>query len=351
MSIEKGYMYEVPSNNWEKKLALVDAFMKLDIAPGINMSVLNSSSWSRLSSGVLDNSDVRTNAFMYYDLASLTKTVTAIVWLDYLQQTSTPLYTPAYQLIPLLKNHPNITIEQMLSHQNSLDILTKFSKDTEYSKIEMQQFFERDDNFIQTFKNTNLPTEYNYKDTAYMLLGFGLEHIFSQPLDLIIMKYLQRNDISGMVFNPINHNIPPNQIATSNSLLEKGEVYDPKNRFYGGVNGHSGLYGTHYGLEQFVTKIMNNGFNFDPSIYNKLLTPQNEPSQDTGLSFSIGSWRKGNILSNPTLINMSGHTGPFIAIDPKNNNSIILTTNITYPQNTDNKRAKYRMFLNDLFRE
>jgi CubicO group peptidase (beta-lactamase class C family) len=351
MSIEKGNMYEAPINNWEKKLEDVETFMKLQIAPGINMSVSNSGTWSRKSAGVIDNSDIRTNAFMYYDIASLTKTVSAIVWLDYLNLSSTPITTPAHALIPLLKNHPHITIEQLLSHQNSLDIRNKFAKGTHYTKEQMQQFFENKDNFIQVFKNLDQPTEYNYKDTAYMLLGFGLEQIFDQPLDTIIHNYLFRNNISGIVFNPAEHSISPQRITQSHGELRKSEVYDPKNRFYGGINGHSGLFATQYGLEQFVSKLLNNEFNIEPQLFQDLFSPKNVPSKDTGLSFSIGCWRKGNLLSNPALVNMSGHTGPFIAIDTETKQSLILTTNITYPENTDSKRAKYRMFLNDLFRD
>jgi CubicO group peptidase (beta-lactamase class C family) len=328
-------------------------FVEQKIAPGINFAVLEGENWQKKSIGKISET-TQTHENIYYDLASITKVFTALIWVKSMNKFNVDLDTPAKRVIRWLSGQQisnTLRLKHLLSHQNGLEIIQRFDRNQEYSRSEIQNFFEDPNNLKQTYKNSRNPYEYNYLDTAYVLLGRELEERYNEPLDGIFAKFCQQYHLSGLTFCPLKNGIEPEQIAP-NSSNPQGIPFDPKNRFYGGASGHSGVFGTLNGLQNFVEKIIDpsNPFELSTPVFNQLFLPSSPPSEDTQLSFSIGGWRTGFIAKNQKLPNISGFTGPFVVVEPKKQKAIVATTNIIDPSNTNNTRVKYKMFLHDLIR-
>jgi CubicO group peptidase (beta-lactamase class C family) len=345
---EQPYTPERHGESWLRCLEKGREFVDENIAPGVSISVFEKGRWANQNYGVLDEKGARVTPDMYYDIASITKVFTALIWLKEMGKFGLSLDTKASQCIRWLPDFPDLQLKHLLAHQNGIEIKNKFDKTQNYSKVQIQQYFENTDNLIQTLKNPNNQFEYNYFDAAYILLGRELEERLGKSFDLILQEFCNQFDLHSIVFSPLEKSIHSENIAPSDPNITIGEPYDHKNRFYGGVNGHSGLFATNRGLTNFVEKILQNEFELPRQIFDHLFYPQAEPSGNTGLAFSIGGWRTGFIAKSQQLPNISGHTGPFIVLDPNKQKAVVATTNITYPENTDNKRTKYRLKLNEL---
>jgi CubicO group peptidase (beta-lactamase class C family) len=339
---------EKHNESWLQCLEKGRDFVDEKIAPGISISVFEKGRWANQNYGVLQENGAQVSPDSYYDIASVTKVFTALIWLKLMNKFGLNLESKASDCIRWLPDFPDLQLNHLLAHQNGIEIKNKFDKNVHYSRKQMQEYFEKSPNLAQVLKTQDNKYEYNYKDTAYLLLARELEERMGKSYDTIFEDFCKQFDLHSIHFNPLEKSVDPKLIAPSNREITQGIPFDPKNRFYGGVSGHSGLFATNRGLTNFVEKIIQNEFELPRQIFDHLFYPQSQPSDDTGLAFSIGGWRTGFMAKSQQLPNISGYTGPFIVLDPNKQKAIIATTNITYPENTDHKRAKYRLKLNEL---
>jgi CubicO group peptidase (beta-lactamase class C family) len=338
---------EKHNENWHQCLEKGREFVDENIAPGISISAFEKGRWSNKNYGVLDENGAQVSPDTFYDIASVTKVFTALIWLKEMNTFGLNLDSKAGNCIRWLPDFEDVQLKHLLAHQNGIEIKKKFDKNQHYNRNEIQKYFENKDNLIRTIKNPKNPFEYNYFDAAYILLGRELEERKGKSFDIIFQDFCRQYDLHSIVFSPLEKSVKTIEIAPSDPNITLGKPFDHKNRFYGGVNGHSGLFATNRGLTNFVEKLLQNEFELPRQIFDHLFYPQAEPSGNTGLAFSIGGWRTGFIAKSQQLPNISGHTGPFIVLDPNKQKAIVATTNITYPENTDNLRAKYRLKLSE----
>jgi CubicO group peptidase (beta-lactamase class C family) len=339
---------ETQNESWLQCLEKGREFVSETIAPGISISVFEKGRWANQNYGVLEENGAKVSPDTYYDIASVTKVFTALIWLKEMNKFGLNLDSKANECVRWLPEFPDLQLKHLLAHQNGIEIKNRFNKDETFTRPKIQEYFENSQNLIQVLKHKNIPNEYNYKDTSYLLLARELEERTGKSFDDSFEDFCKQFNLHSIHFNPIDKSIDPLLIAPSSSTLAKGVPFDPKNRFYGGVSGHSGLFATNRGLTNFVEKVIQNEFELPRQIFDNLFYPQYTASEDTGLAFSIGGWRTGFIAKSQQLPNISGYTGPLILLDPKNQKAVVATTNITYPENTDHIRAKYRLKLNEL---
>jgi CubicO group peptidase (beta-lactamase class C family) len=339
---------EQQNESWFQYIEKGKEFVDEKIAPGISISIFEKGHWANQNYGALEENGAQVTADSYYDIASVTKVFTALIWLKEMNKFGLNLDSKANECIRWLPDLRGLQLKHLLAHQNGIEIKNKFDKTQHYTRTQIQQYFENTDNLIQTIKNPNNPFEYNYFDAAYILLARELEERVGKSYDLIFQDFCNTFDLHSITFSPLKKPIQQENIAPSDPSITIGDPYDHKNRFYGGVSGHSGLFATNRGLTNFVEKVIQNEFELPRQIFDNLFYPQSTASQDTGLAFSIGGWRTGFLAKTQQLPNISGYTGPLIVLDPKNQKAMVATTNITYPENTDHIRAKYRLKLNEL---
>lgn len=175
-----------------------------------------------------------------FQLASVSKTITAIAILQLVEQEKLRLEDTLHQFFPKFP-FDNITVQQLLSHQSGLANYMYFvdevfeAKDSSISNENMLAIMQRD-----TPKPYFQPnTRYHYCNTNYALLALLIEKTSGQSyetyLDEHIFKPAQMNQ--SFVYNKnIQKNLPKEVIGYNAIYREK------ENHYQNGIVGDKGIY-------------------------------------------------------------------------------------------------------------
>lgn len=315
--------YLRPNRSWEDQLNKAKEFVYKKLGPGINISVFKDGEWVRRSYGYKDEPEVQTNPEILYDIASITKLVTALQILELEQQGTLNLEDRAGEYLDFLKSSP-LQIKDLLAHRGA-QVLTreKYVPGTPYLRSDLERIFENPDNLT-----LDRPTDYNYGDLGYLHLGLLLETVEGENLAAKTRRFVEKYELGTLLYNPVAAGVEMTDIARSETNNLPGEVQDEKAKWYGGVSGHAGLFATQHALETLVERLFNRQFDLRPARYAKLYTPEFEPSPVTGMSFSLAGIRRGLYSEYP---NISGFGGSTIFFDPGETQALVHTCNITYP--------------------
>ncbi len=247
-----------------------------------------------------------------------------------------------------------ITIRELLNHTSGLN--------------EWQPLYYHATNETETYHYIcKLPLKYkvgearHYSDLGFMLLGYVIEHVSGEPLDVFLTRHLYGPlGLKETVFDPLKHGFSPDQIAATShgnpfeyhmvadpdfiyktdenvgafkgwrKYTLRGEVNDG-NAYYanGGVAGHAGLFSTASNLQVLIDLMLNYGW-YGGKKYLDSATVREFTTMDkfgNGLGWDM----------DPKVIQASGmpadtyghtgFTGTSIVIVPKYKLSILLLTN------------------------
>ncbi|MGB9772591.1 MAG: serine hydrolase domain-containing protein [Bacteroidota bacterium] len=263
-----------------------------------------------------------------------------------------------------------VTIRQLLNHTSGLN--------------EWQPIYYHARNKVEAYRYIcRLPLKYevgearHYSDLGFMMLGYLIEKVSGEPLDVFLSKELYEPlGLKRTTFNPLRHGFSKSEIvATSHGnpfeyhmvadpnfayktnenvkafagwrhYTLRGEVNDG-NAYYanGGVAGHAGLFSTASDLQVLTDLMLNKGsYNgkvfIEPDVVKEFVT---EDEFGNGLGWDM----------NPEIIDSrgapegtyghTGFTGTSVVIIPKYKLSILLLTN---RQNVGVDKAGYYYNLN-----
>ncbi len=304
----------------------------------------------------LDNPDPMTTSDMF-DLASLTKVfATTFGIMMLVDRGKIHLDDPVHLYLRNFTGggKSKITIHELLNHTSGL--------------YEWKPLYYHARNQAETYHYIcKLPLEYkvgearHYSDLGFMMLGYLIQHVTGEPLDVFLTKELYEPlGLKHTVFNPLKHGFEPSQIAATShgNPLEYHMVADPNfgykcdenvssfkgwrhytlrgevndgNAYYanGGVAGHAGLFSTAPDLQVLVDLMLNDG-TYAGKRYIKAATIKEFTTMDrfkNGLGWDM----------DPKVIQVhdlpagtyghTGFTGTSVVIVPKYKVSIILLTN------------------------
>ncbi len=303
-----------------------------------------------------NNPDPMTTDDMF-DLASLTKVfATTFGIMMLVDQGKIHLDDPVHKYLSdfVGGGKSKITIRELLNHTSGL--------------YEWQPLYYHAHNQTETYHYIcKLPLEYkvgagrHYSDLGFMMLGYLIQHVTGEPLDVFLTKELYGPlGLSHTVFNPLEHGFQASEIAATSqgNPLEyhmvadtnfgynvkedvdsfkgwrhytlRGEVNDG-NAYYanGGVAGHAGLFSTASDLQVLVDLMLNDG-TYGGRRYLKAETVKEFTTMD---SFKNGlGWDM-----DPKVIQVhdlpegtyghTGFTGTSVVIVPKYKLSVLLLTN------------------------
>lgn len=326
--------------NNEKYLPLIDQFLAQEIAPGLNLSFFDGHAWQSFSLGKVDEGEVLTNTEIYYDIASLTKTIVSTCTLDLVNKGILNLDEKVWQTLKFLEKFPELTLINLLNHTSGLNIINRYDKTSNYNPKQLDELFFNGNNLTQ-----DQLTQYCYNDLNYIYLGKFLESKIGQTFDQIITQFLDKFNLTQIVYKPLQKGINQAQIAKTEPNLKPGIVHDEKARWFGGVSGHAGLFATHTGLQKFTEMWLENGFGMSPHLYNLAITPNNNYKakifdQSWLLPESYGlTWRTGRYSSG---LNHAGFTGPVISFDVDRQTAVVLTCNHTFGGINPERRTQYQ---------
>jgi len=270
------------------------------------------------SGGTIDfESSEKVNDSTLFDLASLTKAILTV-----------PVF---YSLFASKKLAPddeisrffgdsgrNITFYELLSHTSGFPAWLPFyklvpaGKTLEERKREVKKII---------FEHETSDKTKCYSDLNYLLLGFVLEKIFNQPLDLIFENFKDDNGLSsGITFSPKTAT-PKTAFSEMRNAFPERSVEDENSWFLGGKTGHAGLFGSAAEVVGYFDKLLKTQWFF----------PVAQKLGFAGFDRPEGEDSNYGKSANPKSFGHLGFTGTAFLIDPDKKTIAVLLTNSTHP--------------------
>ena len=288
-----------------------------------------------------------------FDLASLSKAIaTTTVAMILYERGLLDLDMPMVSVIPEFATDDTrrneVTIHMLLAHSSGLPA---------YEKLFLRAHTRQE--LLNAAFTTRLVadpgTRATYSDIGFIILGAALERIADEPLD----HFCQREifgplGMAHTTFNPPpswRPSIPPTaDDQTFRKRIVQGEVQDENASVLGGVAGHAGLFASVQDVATFAHTILQGG--------RPILRPETvalftrRESIPPGTSRTLG-WdtpsspsQSGKYFS-PRSFGHLGYTGSSLWIDPERELSIILLTNRTWPDCSNQAIKQVRPRLHD----
>jgi CubicO group peptidase (beta-lactamase class C family) len=152
---------------------------------------------------------VRNSDATKFPIASLTKTFTAVMIFQLIDEKKLTLETQLSKFFPQIANADKITIEQMLVHRSGIH---NFSLDADYQEWKIKPHTKKEILArFATYKPEFNPNEKEvYSNTAYVLLGYIIERLtnstYGEQLNKRIVKKIGlKNTFVGGDTNPSNN--------------------------------------------------------------------------------------------------------------------------------------------------
>jgi CubicO group peptidase (beta-lactamase class C family) len=276
-----------------------------------------------------------------FDMASLTKTMTATLLLQCVEEGRLHLDQEVRQHIPEAEKTPigAVAIRHLATHTSGLPAWKAVYKA---------------ESPLADILGTPLAAEpgkkYTYSDLGYILLGYLLERITRMPLDnLAHDRIFAPLGMAYSGFRPAAA-LHPLIAATTANL---GEVHDPNAHGMGGVAGHAGLFSSSPDMLRFILSFRypavaaRHGV---PSILGPLarqLAERRQTDPAVGghtigwFAYPSGYLPKGDLFSERTF-GHTGFTGTLLMFDPEYDLTFLLLTNRVYYEKVNDGTAVLR---------
>ena len=311
--------------------------IKQNVFPGCNYAIISND----IEIGSIGNKSLfpkieKNDIDTLYDLASLTKViVTNTLITKLLQENKIKLNDKVKKYLPRFK-YENITIFNLITHSSGL--ISDVKWDEVHNKKELIDFFYNKELFYET------NTDVIYSDLNYIFLGFIIEKIYNNKLDIIAYKEIFKPlHMNNTMFNPKDKHIcAPTEVTNSRGIV-RGIVHDEKAWMLGGVCGSAGLFSNVNDLIKFVKMILNDGkINNKQYIKKEYLDLWFSPlvkgkmKNIRSIGWGVGKSKiTGSLCSNNTIYH-TGFTGNTLIIDKDNKIGFIFLSNRIHPTR-DNK--------------
>jgi CubicO group peptidase (beta-lactamase class C family) len=265
-----------------------------------------------------------------YDLASLTKvvgtTTAAMVLYD---AGRLDLEAPVSTYLPAFSGgwKDSVTVRHLLTHRSGLP-----------AGRDLWRIARTPDEARAAVLSTNLECKpgqcYIYSDLGADVLGFVIEAIAGEPLDVFlhdkVFEPLGMNDTFYRPADSLTYRIAPTEIAPPRGYPLKGEVHDENAYALGGVAGHAGLFSTAADLSIFAQMMLNggsyNGVRVVSDSVVSLFTRRAAGTRALGWDTADGDGGSGKFLDSRAY-GHTGYTGTSIWIDPERQMFVLLLTN------------------------
>ena len=308
-------------------------FLQKNIDSGLysayQSAFLKNGSFSCGHNGTFDfDSTEKINDFTQFDLASLTK---AIVTVPVFYDLFASKRLSENEKIPrFFGNFPGgITVLELLSHTSGFPAWLPFyelvptEKSPEERKKEVVKIiFEH-----QTADKTKC-----YSDLNYLLLGFILEKIFSQPIDKIFENFKEFNELNFDLTYCPKERTPKTAFSKLRNDFPEKTVEDENSWFLGGITAHAGLFGSAGEVVRYLDALMKTPW-FMPTAQKLGFAGFDRPEGDNS---NYGKSAKERYFGH------LGFTGTAFLIDPETKTTAALLTNSTHPT-PDKPERKERM--------
>jgi len=268
-----------------------------------------------------------------YDLASITKIVTATAALALVSRGELSLTQQVQSVLPANCAH-DVTLTHLLTHTSSLRIrlstVAQTGADALWKAVHATQPSQQPGSVVE------------YANVNTLLLGAIIECVTGMPLDRALTELvLTPAQMTTTCFNPPStwyDNIPPTEIDDVRGVV-RGTVHDESCASLGGVAGHAGLFGTvadmvRFGQMWLATLHGASPWQIDAALAQMAVTCQTPANQlGCGLGWMM---RRQSFMGQfvDEAVGHTGFTGPVIGIVPSTGLVWSVLCNRTWPKRT-----------------
>lgn len=276
-----------------------------------------------------------------FDIASLTKVVTATAALVLCDAGTLELDAPAARYLPALRAR-TVTLRQLLTHSSGLELRLSTLREGGASGVRAA---------VYAAEPVRAPGSYAaYSNINSLLLGEVVAALFGAPLDTAIHALvLEPLGMAATGFRPdaaLRPRIPPTEWDHAwRGGLVQGVVHDESAYALGGVAGHAGLFSTTADLLRLLRMWLQGGAWGGRQLLREATVAAALRDQTLGLATPSGMPVRsglGWMLDRPNFMGAApagsfghtGFTGPALVAVPTQDLALVLLSNRTYPQRT-----------------
>jgi CubicO group peptidase (beta-lactamase class C family) len=269
-----------------------------------------------------------------FDLASLTKVIaTTSLVMRAIADDRLTLVTPLDAVLPTWRglDRGGVLIRHLLDHSSGLPAHARL-----FERMTGREAFET---AICAMPLEHAPGSASvYSDVGFMLLGFILEDLRTQPLDAQF-DALALTGSEVIRFRPpadLIDRIAPTEDDPWRGRMLRGEVHDENAAALGGVAGHAGLFGTVTAVGSFARTVLDTfavptalG---DPALMKIFASRTGVPGSSRALGWdTMKPTSSCGTLMSPAAIGHTGYTGTSLWIDRDGDVYVALLTNRVHP--------------------
>ncbi|MGE4233621.1 MAG: serine hydrolase domain-containing protein [Bacteriovoracia bacterium] len=255
-----------------------------------------------------------------------------------------------------------VKTQHLLAHSSGFPAWAPlFEKFHGSDPIDARQLFEKE--ILSLWKPENFEKQIEYSDLGFMLLGWIIEKLTGETLDVVFQERVTRifnsKPFESLRFLPSDPDIAPTEECSWRKRVLRGEVHDDNCYVLGGVAGHAGLFGNVEDVLElaknwlFAVSDQEKVF-LDPAIAKQYWQPITVNGVSRALGWDCVAQKNsaaGSHFSDQTRGHL-GFTGTSLWIDPKNEVIVTLLTNRVFPtRNNDKIRAFRPIFHNTVLGE
>lgn len=212
------------------------------------------------------------------------------------------------------------------------------------------------DEFIYEIDRMFLPGEdVKYVDVNFILLGFIIEKIYGESLDVLANKFIfEPLEMKETTFNPTNKSKCVPMELTEERGLVCGTVHDEKAAFLNGVAGHAGVFSTVSDMSHFLKMILDDGFYNGKEFLEKkyidlwfspLFIDSDDLRRTIGWIYGKSANSCKGVCGEDTIFH-TGFPGHHILIDRSNDLAIIFFSNSIHPSRENTPLRESRKEIN-----
>lgn len=276
----------------------IESQMAENLYLGASLALFDKGEWQEVYLGQTTEHEA-TKPGLVYDMASVSKVMgVATVVIELLAKGVLELDKPLQAYYPDFADN-TVTIRQLLTHTTGIDpfIPNRDQLSAEELILAINRIgVTQDKSFL-------------YTDINFLLLGFMLEEVLGQSLDIIFEERVFASlGMSETSFGP-----RPEAVPTVRGVSD-GMVHDPKAKVLGVHAGSAGLFSTIEDMKCFCQYYLTADFGLD------LEVNYGSPDKPRSLGWNLdGEW-----------LDHTGYTGPFIMVNRVRQQAAIFLTNRTY---------------------
>ena len=290
-----------------------------------------------------------------YDLASLTKLVTATVVMIMVDHRLLGLDDPVVRYLPdVAGGRDVVTVRHLLTHTAGLP------SDTDAWREQPDPAARRRAVLAEPLLDEPGRT-YRYSCVGYLLLGLLVERV-AGPLDQVVQRDIAEPlGLADLGYRPLDRGVNPDRIAATElrpgAAERRGVVHDENASSWGGVAGNAGLFGTAddlLGLGRVLLDLLAGRTSPLALTRESARAMVTDQAPGTGAGFGVGlGWRiddaafLGSLAGRGRAYGHTGFTGTSLLVDEDRDLVAALLTNRVHPSRTWGELNPFRRVVAD----